>query len=167
MALTLNQTQDAAALMQVEEGAVRAMNEAKLLSVQEEVFELERRVARFESGEDGSLSGISCLDLSGNEIKFEITPGGLLEVFWNGGPTSVTYKVLRTYGRLEAMKIDADMPTDGNSASEAGSAAPCAVAEPRCSDEEIERERIRIQFRRDGQFRKQALRQWKCRASCD
>ena len=33
MALTLNQTQDAAALMQVEEGTVRAMNEAKLLRV--------------------------------------------------------------------------------------------------------------------------------------
>ena len=38
---------EAAALMQVEEGAVRAMYEAKLLRVQEEVAELERRVARF------------------------------------------------------------------------------------------------------------------------
>ena len=65
------------------------------------------------------------------------------------------------------MKIDRDIPSDDNSASEAGSAAHRAVAEPRRSDEETERERIRIQFRRDGQFRKQALRQWKCQASCD
>ena len=173
------QIREAAALMQAEEEAVRAMHEAKLLSVQEEVAELERRVARFESGEDGFSSVISCSDASGNAIKFGLTPCGLLEVFKNGDPTSgsglpgdvsicpITYKVLFTYGRLEAMKIDTDMPTDGNSASEAGSAAPCAVAEPRCSEEEIERERIRIQFRRDGQFRKQALRQWKCWVSCD
>ena len=53
------------------------------------------------------------------------------------------------------------MPTDDNSDSEAGSAAHCVAAEPRRSDEEIERERIRIQFRRDGRFREQALRQWK------
>ena len=60
MALTLQQTQVAAALMQVEEGAVRTMNEAKLLRVQEEVDELERRVARFESSE-GGYSSVICL----------------------------------------------------------------------------------------------------------
>ena len=59
------------------------------------------------------------------------------------------------------MKIDRDIPSDDNSASEAGSAVHRAVAEPRRSDDEIERERIRIQFRRDERFRKQALRQWK------
>ena len=59
------------------------------------------------------------------------------------------------------MKIDRDIPRDDNSASEAGSAVHRAVAEPRSSDDEIERERIRIQFRHDERFRKQALRQWK------
>ena len=74
---------------------------------------------------------------------------------------------MSTHGYLEAVEIERDMPIDDNSASEAGSAAHRAVAEPRRSDEEIERERIRIQFRRDRQFRKQALRQWKGWVSCD
>ena len=120
---------------------------------------------------------ISCSDARGNAIKFGLTPCGLLEVFKNGDPTSkdcitddgkkvilntsITYKVWETHGCLGTMKIDRDMPSDDNSASEAGSAANRVAADPRRSDQEIERERIRIQFRRDGKFREHALRQWK------
>ena len=149
---------------------------------QEEFVELERRVARYESGEDGFSNLVSCSDASGNVIKFELTPCGFLEVFKNGDQISgltdfessnfpaagsITLNVWKTHGCLGAMKIDKDMTTDDSRASEEVSAAHRVAAEPRRSDEEIERERIRIQFRRDGQFRKQALRQWKCRASCD
>ena len=64
------------------------MNEAKLLRVQEEVDELERRVARFESSE-GGYSNVICLTAPPryNPYMFGLTSCGLLEVI-NGDETA-------------------------------------------------------------------------------
>ena len=132
------------ALLQAEEEAVAVIREARLLSLQKKVSDLEGQVSKFESAGDGCSNVISCVDKDGNEIKFEINKG-ILDVSKSGvlycglhedvpgvgklvtGTTSA--KVFSAFGLLKAVEIDREVPTDDNSA-EAGSVTHCAAAGP-------------------------------------